>query len=597
MPTKRAIDPITLEVLRNRLEMIAEEMQSVLARSARSSNIKEAIDASCAIFDSNVQAIAQANALPIHLGSLDPALQRICEEYQPEQMRPGDVFIMNDPYQGGQHVPDVVVVVPVIVDGATVALTCSMAHHQDMGGMSPGSTPTNATDVYQEGLVIPPVKLYDEGRANETLLQVIRRNVRLPEITLGDIMAQVAAASTGRNGLTSLFAAYGADEVLRYAKALQDRSEVMTRQLIEAIPDGDYEFTDYLDNDGIELDRLIKIHATVSIKGSQFIVDFSGTDSQVRGPFNAVPSVALSAVRYVVRAVTDSDIPTNAGCYRPITVRVPRGSLLDPIRPAPVNSRAVTLRRMLEVVMGALVKAIPHRVTAANNGHPLLCLVGGVDTGTGRPYVTTLATSGGMGARPTKDGAETIQTDASNAMNIPAEHTETYYPLRVTRWALRDDSGGAGRWRGGVGMEYFVEVVRGELHVSHRGERHRTSPWGLFGGQAGARAKTEVVSPDGRARLVPSKEEFIIGPGWGLHFYTTGGGGYGDPLERDPKQVLEDVLDRKVSGASAERSYGVVLTAGEPPSVDQEATSRVRERVRQERGAVSWTYDRGETRE
>jgi N-methylhydantoinase B len=587
------IDPITLEVIRNRLDTISDEMEVTLLRSAHSSVIKEGMDASAALFDADAQLIAQANAAPVHLASLGPAVQRICEVFPPSTMKPGDVFLMNDPYEGAQHIPDIIIVVPVIASGKVVALSGTMAHHQDMGGKAPGSTPQDSTEIFQEGLILPPLKMYEEGRPNETLMSILKKNIRIPDTTLGDMDAQIAAGNTGRRRILELVDEFGLETAVSCMKMLQDRSEAMTRNLIEQIPDGDYVFTDYLDNDGVDLDKRLKIHAKITIRSSDFIVDFEGTNRQVRGPINGVPSVALSAARYVVRAITDPDIPNNEGCYRPISLKLPKGSMVNPRHPAPVKSRSVTLRRMIDTMMGATVQAIPDRVNAANNGHPLMCSIGGYDRKADRRYVTSIIGTGGMGARPTKDGVECVQTDASNAMNIPVEATETYFPLRVTRWALRNDSGGGGKFRGGLGLEYFLEVLDGEVQVSHRGERHYTAPWGLFGGCPGARTEAAILR-DGIPTEIPSKQEYTLRAGEKVEFRTTGGGGYGDPLERDIDAVLDDVMNGKVSLSAALEMYGVAIRTGNGVSkVDETATQGLRHEKRAARGPITWTYDRG----
>ena len=587
------IDPITLEVIRNRLDVISDEMEATLLRSAHSSVIKEGMDASAALFDRHARLIAQANALPVHLGSLGPAVARICEVFPPASMKQGDVFIMNDPYEGAQHIPDIIIVVPVIASGKVVALSGTMAHHQDMGGKSPGSTPQDSTEIFQEGLIIPPLRMYDAGEPNETLMAILKKNIRIPDTTLGDMGAQIAAGNTGCRRLMELIEEFGEATVVESMSMLQDRSESMTRALLDQIPDGDYAFTDYLDNDGIDLDKRLKIQVKISLRGTDFIADFEGTNKQVRGPFNGVPSVALSAARYVVRAITDPDIPNNEGCYRPIKLKLPNGSIVNPIHPAPVNSRSVTLRRMIDTMMGAMVQAIPDRVTAANNGHPLMCSIGGYDRKTGTRYVTSAIGTGGMGARPNKDGLECLQTDASNAMNIPVEATETYFPLRVNRWALRNDSGGVGKYRGGLGLEYFIEVLDGEVQVSHRGERHYTAPWGLFGGGPGALTQA-VILRDGASTEIPSKQEYVLRAGDRVEFYTTGGGGYSDPLERAIEAVVEDVIDGKVSSTAAKDSYGVVIRReNDVLQADELATNTLRREKRATRGPISWTYDRG----
>lgn len=588
---KPIVDPITLEVVRNRLDVIAQEMQSTLLRSAYSSIIKEGLDASAALFNADGELVAQANALPVHLGSMGPVVTRILQVYPVSTMRDGDAFIMNDPYEGGQHLPDIVLVFPIFASGTVVALSCTMAHHQDVGGKVPGSLPQDATEIYQEGLIIPPLKLYDQGRVNETFMAILRKNVRIPDIVSGDLSAQVAAGQTGRRQVLELVASYGAETVVACMQALLDQSEALTRSRVAEIPDGVYTFQDYLDNDGIHLDALVTLKATVTVSGSDLTVDFAGSAPQLKGPFNAVPSVALSAASYAVRVITDPAIPNNGGCYRMLTLKLPPRSVVNPESPAPVNSRAVTLRRMVEAILGALVKAVPHKLTAANNGHPLMMSIGGYDPRTDRRYVTSVVGTGGMGARPTKDGIDSIQTDTSNAMNIPVEAVETYYPIRINRFSLRNDSGGPGQFRGGLGFEYSFTLMEGDAWISHRGERHRTSPWGLFGGGPGVRCRTEVIRASGSVEVIPSKADFPLSSGDRVDIYTTGGGGYGDPLLRDTRQVLEDVLRRRVSREQAYKEYGVVLD--ENGAVNEQATANHRARVKQTRGAINWTFDRG----
>jgi N-methylhydantoinase B len=553
------LDPVTLEVLRHRLDSIANNMQATLMRCAYSSIIKEGGDCSVALFDIEGNTVAQGLALPVHLGSMPPAVKRLIEKFPPQKLEDGDVLIMNDPYGGGQHNPDLVVVVPVIFDGETVALAVSLAHHQDVGGRTPGSNPTDATDVFEEGLCIPPLKLAEGGRISPAIEAFLRSNVRLPDLLFGDLAAQMACGTAAARDLVELFRAYGRDVMLTAMRELLLRAEQLTRKYIDEIPDGTYTFTDYLDNDGLDLDRRINITAAVTIRGSDLHVDFAGTSPQVRGPFNAVPPCALSAVRYCVRAISDPEIPNNEGCYRMITLDIPERSLLNPQRPAPVNCRSVALRRVVDTVMGALAQALPGRIPAANNGHPLNAIFGGDDPDRKAFFILTENGTGGMGARPTKDGIDCICTDTSNSMNVPVEVIESTTPLRLNYFRLRPDSGGAGRYRGGNGFEKEYVCLSDRVTVSHRGERHFTQPWGLVGGSAGASSRSTIVRVDGGVEVVPSKQTINLRRGDRLVLLTTGGGGYGDPRTRPPGQVLDDVVDGKVSIDAARERYGVVI--------------------------------------
>jgi N-methylhydantoinase B len=584
------IDPITLEVVRNKLDDIADEMEITLLKSSHSAIVKEALDASAAIFDSRGQQVAQAAAAPIHLGMIIPAVQKFLEVFPAETMREGDVYVLNDPFDGGTHLPDLVMTMPVFAGERLIALVTAITHHQEIGGRSPGSTPVDATEIFQEGLRIPPLKLYDEGRPNRTLLAMIERNVRIPDVVIGDIFGQYAACHVGKTRVLALAGRLGSDQLVAYMDELLDRTERLTRAAILEIPDGSYHFVDYLDHDGIDVDRRIRIEVTATISGSEFIVDLTGSNQQVRGPLNCVPASSLAAVYYVTKVAIGPDIPNNAGCYRPVRVVLPEGSIVNARPPAAVNGRALVVRRIVDCLLGALNQAMPGRLPAASSGHPLVMSMGGTDPKDGRPYVTAEIGAGGMGARPAKDGLESIQTDTSNAQNIPAEALELEFPLRVGYWRLRPDSGGSGKFRGGLGFEKRFEVLRGEASVSHRGERHLTAPWGLFGGGPGAMSRSLLRRADGTEFTIPSKLEFRMRPGDVLDVWTSGGGGYGDPLERDPRLVLADVLDGKVSLEAARTAYGVVSAGRE---IDEDATALLREELRRERGPISWRYDRG----
>jgi N-methylhydantoinase B len=586
------IDPILLEVLRNRLDAIADEMELTLLKSAVSPIVKEGLDASAALFNAQGETIAQAAAIPIHLGALQLAARRLVQAFSPATMRDGDAFLLNDPYDGGTHLPDITLAVPVFADGRAVALACTMCHHQDVGGRTPGSVPTDATELFQEGVIIPPTQLFRAGTLDENLLGLLRRNVRLPDTFTGDLMAQVAAGRLGGARLGELFARHGTARVLAYIDELLARAEALTRREIEAIPDGTYSFADWLDSDGVD-DRPVRIQVAVVVRGSSMTFDFTGTSPQVRGPFNSVPASTLSAVYYAVRAVSDPTIPNNGGCFRAVDAVLPEGSLVNPRPPAPVSCRTATIKRIADTILGALVKALPHRMPAASSGTLLVMAFGGTDPETGRPFVASELAAGGMGARAGKDGIDVIETDVSNCMNIPVESVEMNFPLRIRRARLSPGSAGAGQFRGGLGLEKVFEATAADITVSHRGERFASSPWGLYGGRSAPRARAFVIRAHGSREEVPSKKMLTLHPGDQLWEYVAGGAGYGDPLERDPDLVLGDVLDGKISAESARADYGVALLAG-GAAVDGDATTLRRDALRAARGPIHWTFDRGE---
>jgi N-methylhydantoinase B len=588
-----AFDPITLEVVRNRLDSIAGEIQATLLRSSYSVILKEGEDCSAALFNASGEIVAQSTALPQHMAAFIPAMRRLLEAFPASQARDGDIYTMNDPHDGGTHLPDLIIAMPVLFDGQVVGFSVCLAHQEDFGGKVAGSMSTDATEIFQEGLIVPPLKLYDAGEPNHTLLDLIRRNVRLPSLVIGDISAQVAAVTVGRDRLRGLFETYGHDRATVYLDHLMDYAERLTRARITEIPDGVYRFTDYMDNDGIDLDRRVPISATITVAGDGVTVDFTGTSPQVAGPINAPWSGGAGAAYFALRCVTDPNIPNNQGCYRPIEVIIPKGTLLNPRHPAPVAIRAHTLKRAADVVLGALVQAVPDRVPAAPAGSISCVSFGGVDPRTNTRFGLSDIVAGGGGARPTKDGLELVDTDVSNCMNIPAEAIEMGYPLRVLRYRLRRDSGGHGRFRGGAGVERVLQATQDGISCSYRSERHFIAPWGLFGGGPGEVWRTDIKRAAGGSEPVRSKRAFTLNDGDELRMLTGGGGGHGRPLDRDPALVLDDILDGKISSTRALEAHGVVLDSS-GRSIDQASTDTLRAGKRAETSGEPETYDRGD---
>jgi N-methylhydantoinase B len=410
---------------------------------------------------------------------------------------------------------------------------------------------------------------------------------------MADLGAQIAAVETGAERFKTLCDERGGDTVLAAIDEMMRRAEALTRAKIVELPDGTYSFYDYLDNDGIVLDQQVKIQATMTIKGSEIHVDFAGTDPQVRGAANAAFSHAACVTYYCVRCITDPTLPNNAGCFRPISVSLPEGTVINPRHPAALNARTMTVCRMTDVIFGCLAQAAPDRVRACSSSMQGVSF-SGRRRSDGRAYVYLELFCGGMGARPTKDGVDYIETDITNMMNAPTEAVESEYPLRVRSMRLKTDSGGAGRQRGGVGMEKVFEVLEGPLEVTHRGDRHATRPYGLFGGKPAMSWSSVIRRADGSTHTVPSRERFTMQTGDVLDCITAGGGGYGDPLERPAGAVLEDHRDSRVSRAQAQSAYGVVID--DQGALDEQATALLRAKLRDERGAITWTYDRGDDR-
>ena len=573
----KIMDPITLEIVRNRLTTIADEMELTLLRAAYSPIVKEGLDASSAIFDIKGQTIAQAAAIPIHLGCLIPAINRVIELWPPEQMKKGDVYMLNDPYNGGSHLPDIILAMPVFYQDEPFAIATTMCHHQEMGGVVAGSLPPNATELFQEGLRIPPLQYMEAGKIVEPIQKIIEANVRIPEVVLGDLSAQMAGLKTGEKRLEYLVDEIGLDILQQAIEILLDRSEELTRESIRKIPDGIYDFTDYLDDDGISPGIQIPIKATVKVNNDEIHVDFTGTSEQLAGPYNCVPSSTLSAVYYVIRAVTGPKIPNNNGCFRPISITMPEGTMVNPRLPAPVNSRTASVKRITDVLFGCLFQAMPDKLPAASCGQLLVMNFGGIDPLTQRTFITSELGVGGTGGRPTKDGISSIDTDATNCMNIPAEAIEMDSPIRIVKWRLWTDSAGNGQWRGGLGIEKVFEVVRGEVTATYRGERHTTRPWGVVGGHAATSSKAYVIRKNGEYEEIASKQIVHLNQGDKLHIFIGGGGGYGHPLKRKIESVENDYIDSYISRKTTEDIYGVIWK--EDGTIDKALTVKNRERL------------------
>jgi N-methylhydantoinase B/oxoprolinase/acetone carboxylase alpha subunit len=548
-----ALDPITVDITRYKLDGIADEMQTTLLRSSFSPIVKEGLDASASLFALDGTTLAQSCSIPIHLATLIPAVAQIVASFPVARMREGDSYVLNDPYCGGTHLPDIAVVQPVMHRGRPIALTAAMTHHQDVGGMAAGSVPTNATEIYQEGLRIPPLKLRDGGAYNETLVALLRQNVRIPDTVMGDLNAQIAACTIGARRFTELAERFGDNQLAAICDELLARSERQTRAALARIPPGTYPYVDYLDNDGIELDRPIRIEVAATVADGAIEFDFAGTSGQVKGPLNCVPSGSLAAACWAVRALTDPEIPTNGGCFRPIRLKLPPGTIVNPQAPAPVNARTSTIKRIAGCMVGALAPVMPDRAPAASAGALHVLAFGGqysTEGGAAGNYVVGELVAGGSGAGPLQDGVDAIETDATNCMNLPAEALEMEAPIRLHRVALRAGSGGAGAWRGGLGVVREYEVLAGpgagDVVFSHRGERHFSAAAGLNGGEAGAPARSVIRRADGSEEIIPSKIAAVLHPGDRVTVETAGGGGYGDPRRRDAALAAADVANGKV---------------------------------------------------
>lgn len=547
------VDPITTEVIRNKLEGIANEMELTLLKSSFSPIVKEGLDTSASLFTVKAETLAQACAIPVHLATLIPTIRSMLQRYPLESMRDGDAYILNDPYCGGTHLPDIAIMTPVFYRGRVIAMSATMTHHGDVGGFSPGSLPTNSTEIYQEGLRIPPLKFREAGQYNETLVALLRQNSRLPDTLMGDLNAQLAACNVGARRLQELADFYGADLLMAIFDELLDRSEIMTREALRRIPQGTYRYVDAMDNDGIELDQRIRVEVAVTVRDGTIEFDLAGTSPQVKGPMNCVPSGSQAAAYYAVRVLTDPTIPTNGGCFRPVSLKLPQGSLANPVEPAPVNARTSTIKRIATSMVSALAEVLPDRIAAPAAGTLLVVAFGGMNAD-GKRYIVGELIAGGSGAAEGLDGVDVVDTDASNCMNLPAEALEMEAPIRLRRVALRCDSGGAGEFRGGLGVVREYEILADGITFTHRGERHYSAAPGIRGGLAGASARSVIRRAGGAEEVIPSKVLTVLNQGDCVIVETPGGGGYGVPKNR--KIVADDIANGKVSVEAASRLYG-----------------------------------------
>jgi N-methylhydantoinase B/oxoprolinase/acetone carboxylase alpha subunit len=519
----KKVDPVELEIFKSIFVSIAEEMGVTLCRSSFSPNIKERKDFSCALFDGNGRTVAQGDHLPVHLGAMPLSVLSAIENVD---LEPGDAVLLNDPFRGGTHLPDITLVSPVYGKGRgrPAYFVANRAHHSDVGGIAPGSMAL-ATEIFQEGLIIPPVKLVRRGRLDRDILSFVLANVRTPEEREGDLTAQLAANRIGERRLVEITGRYGFSKISAYMQHLQDYSEQIMRRAIRDIPDGEYSFADCLDDDGTGR-KPVRIRATVRVKGTSAEVDFSGTDPQVRGSVNANFAITLSATMYVFRSIIRGDVPYNSGLLRPIRLLAPPGSVVNAGPPAAVAGGNVeTSQRITDVLLGALAKAIPGRVPAASSGTMNNITFGGTHPATGKSFAYYETIGGGMGASPERDGLSGVHTHMTNTRNTPIEALEHYLPVRIKRYSLRPGSGGKGEFRGGDGIEReFAFLAPAQVNILS--ERRRFAPYGLAGGGPGKMGKNILVQ-NGRKISLGGKASFGVKAGDRVIVQTPGGGGYG----------------------------------------------------------------------
>ena len=564
------VDTIVQGIVGNALASIADEMATTIFRTAHSTVVRDVMDFSAALCDPGGETVAQAVTIPLHLGSIPTAMRALLDRFE-GRMRQGDIFVMNDPFDGGMHTPDIYVVKPVYSDGALLGYAVTVAHHGDVGGRLPGTTACDNTEVFQEGLRIPWLHLYRGGEPVEDVIRIIRANVRIPRMTMGDVNAQIAACNIAERALGDLASHYGAKRLVQLMARLVDHTEKVVRTEIAGWPDGTASFVDYLDSDGIDLAD-VRIEAVVTVLGDEVEVDLSRSAPMVRGALNATRSFTKATVYQAIMSAVSSTIPTTSGAFRPVKVVTKPGTVAHVVMPAASSMRGVTGFRMFDAVNGALAQLIPHRVPAAGEGGNTLAIFAGTDP-EGERFIYYELVVGTWGACPNSDGNDGLSNPCATAANIPVEVAESEFPIRIERYALVPDSGGPGRYRGGLAIERVWKTLVSDTTLQVRSDRQRHAPYGLSGGHEGGRSGNLLSDGDGW-NPYPPMFSTVIGDGAVFHHRMAGGGGWGDPLDREVEAVADDVRNEKVSVESARRHYGVVLDAA--GSVDETATTDLR---------------------
>jgi len=566
------IDPVTFAVIKNGLDAIVDEMAYDVIRTARSEIVKDVMDYSAAICNASGNMIAQAKTVALHLGAVPEAMGVVLENYG-NDLAPGDAVVLNDPYQGGMHLPDIFMFMPIFQGDDLQGFTVVICHHTDVGGRVPGSNASDSTEIFQEGIRIPALKLFEKGEQNETLIKLISQNVRLPDRVIGDLKAQFAACRTGAREMGKLFDRYGAETAQDYFTELLDYAERMTREEIRKWPDGAYRFTDYVDDDGFT-DEPLPISVAITVHGDCVTVDYEGSASQVPAALNSTKSYTNSCTYLSVRCVLKGDIPNNAGVFRAIDVKAPEASLVNPKLPAAVAARALTGYRIVDAMFGALAKIVPDRVPAAGEGgNTVVCLGGYRDDGA--PFIIVDMICGAWGGRPDKDGIEAITNPSQNLSNTPVETMESQHPVRVEEYALVPDSCGAGEYRGGLGIARSYRLLAKEAGLQLRADRMKIKPYGLAGGEPADAAVNEIFLHSGGKVDLPSKINRRVERDDLVRHVQPGGGGFGDPVQRNPERVAYDVWNTKITAEYA-RAYHKVVVDPETGALDAKATAALR---------------------
>ncbi len=568
------LDPISMQVIRYAMERIADEMGYTMVRTSRSIIIKEIMDITCAVSDSKGETIAQAHHAPMLLTGFEITTRALLDHFDEEDLHDGDVIISNDPYKGGQHIMDLQTFTPVRFDRRLIGLVASIAHHADMGGATAGGVAGGLTEIYQEGLRLPMVKLYREGAECDEIFGIIANNIRVPEKTLGDIRAQASANFVGARRMKEIYEKYGPEVVEGCCEMLKDYSERRIRAGLKKIPDGTYTGVDYVDDDGVR-DEPVRIQVNIHKQGDHAKIDFEGTAPQAPGNINCPLATTHAAVYYALLCVIDPHVPPNAGCYRPFQVEVQEGSCVNPRMPGAVAARTNTSQKIAEAMMKALAQAVPAQVTAGSHGQISTCGFSGFQPKTNKRFVFIDIQGGGAGAMATKDGRDGQDSHLARFMNTPVESAEMEYPVRVERYALIPDSGGAGQYRGALAPRRDTRMLVDGISFARYGDRQAFAPFGLFGGKDGAMGRFYLTRRGEEPVRLKSKGFDTLSRDDVVSICCPGAGGYGDPLGRNLDALERDLLDGKVTPERAVEDYQVVVDA-KTLRIDRAATAKAR---------------------
>ncbi|MFN0168239.1 MAG: hydantoinase B/oxoprolinase family protein [Bryobacteraceae bacterium] len=566
------MDPIRFEVLRSAFDAAADEMGAALRKAAYSTNIKTRADFSCALFDSRLRLISQSFSQPVHLASMSRMIPNAVRQFGQEKLEPGDALVMNHSYRGGVHLNDVAIIAPFFSDTRVEGFAATVAHHVDIGGYAPGGY-CISTELFQEGIIIPPIRLVSRGQIVDDVFQLILANIRSPRQSAGDFRAQIASSLLGQRRMAEIIHRFGRQTIEAFVDELIDYTERWSHKEISALPEGTYHSECFLDDDGVT-DEPIRLAVTAKVGGGRVSFDLTGSDPQRPSPMNATLTQSYSPLAYVVKCLIDPNIPTNEGFYRLIDVTAPEGTVVNAQMPVGVVGGWEVAMRLCDLTFRAFADAMPNRVMASTKSINCHMACGGRDPRDGDYYTFIETMAGGYGARPTKDGLDAVQSHIQNTENSAIEETENNYPFMITRYELIPDSEGAGRYRGGLGVRRDWTFRGHPATLTVFSDNRKFAPWGLFGG-ASASPSRYILNPDAEPRELPSKITLHLAPDSVISYRTPGGGGYGPAHERDPRKVLEDVLDGKVSVERARSAYGVAIDLAER-RVDDEATRVLR---------------------